>query len=222
MWLLLSVDAEEYRDPEGYNNSEENPEENNEDYQSQLPDPQYNEHSGDHAELLTDRQATGDISNLTPEDQVYGDEAQALEDERAFVDANPDANADTETKLHEEDAGENSNADAVHDNNLSDSVTAAAPGGDPDTEYEDYTEATADDEHYSEAFPEQEGPNNQALDYHVAQDEESTDADNAQDALTEPDVPTQTVDLTEPEGDQPTTEGISEGMQLRVPWSTCH
>ncbi|KIM87614.1 hypothetical protein PILCRDRAFT_285428 [Piloderma croceum F 1598] len=197
--------AEEYRDPEEYNNPEENPEENNE---SQQPDQQYHEHSEDHAERLTDRQATGDISNLTAEDQVYGDEAQALGDESAFVDANADA--DTESNLYQEDTGENFNADAVHDNDLSDSVTAAAPG--EPTEYEDYTEAKADDEHYSEAFPEQEGSNNQALDYHVAQDEESTDADNAQDTLTEPDVvqATQTVDLTEPIGDQPTTEGNSE------------
>jgi hypothetical protein len=209
---LLSIDAEEYHDPEDYNNPEENPEENNEDYQSQQ---QYHEHSEDHAGRLTDRQAISDISNLTAEDQVYGDEAQALEDERTFVDANADA--DTESNLYQEDIGENPNADY---NNLSDSVTVAVPGGDAEpTEYEDYTEAKADDEHYSEAFPEQEGSNNQALDYHVAQDEESTDAGNAQEAITEPDIEqaTPTVDLTEPIGDQPATEGSSEGMHFTCP-----
>jgi len=159
---------------------------------------------------------------LTAEDQVYGDEAQALEDERAFVVTNADA--DTEANLHEEDAGENPNADAANDNDLSDSVTATAPGGDAEpTEFDDFTEATADDEHNSEAFLEQEGFKNQALDYHAAQDEESTDAENAQDALTEPNIikAIQTVDLTEPIGDQPTTEDSSEGMQLRVPLSMC-
>ena len=231
--IIVPLNAVECHHAEEYHQDDAQPDADNEDYQGQPLVQQNIGHSDDCTDPKpdpTDEQIAGDISNLTADHdyhQVQDDEAQTLEDEREFA----DADADTEANFHE-DAGES--LDAVHDNDLSDSVATVAPGGDAEpTEYEDHTEATEYDDRYGEVLPEQEGGevSNQTSDHYVAaDDEEPTDADNARDAPTEPDVEdAPVVDLTEPTGEQPTaakeenyfSEGGVEGARLRRPLSTC-
>lgn len=151
-----------------------------------------------------DFEATGDILNLTSEDyhQVHGEEAQALEDQ------NENADADTATEVHEDDAEEKPGVDAVHDEG--DSTASRLGDGEP-AEYEEYAEVEGYDEQYGEILQEgsDDNPDNdQTLEYSEAT--EHTAADETKESLSETDstqVPA-AADLAE-QGYEP--ERASEG-----------